>query len=85
MATIASKAIKSTNTKNASNLAIFARAAIIILSSAMALGQMGIASNIINMAFGLLLGAIAVALALAFGIGGREYASKILEDWRTKQ
>jgi len=34
--------------------------------SAMALQQIGIASEIVNLAFGLLLGAIAVAVALAF-------------------
>jgi hypothetical protein len=34
----------------------------------MALRQMGLANEIINLAFGLLLGAIAVAVALAFGL-----------------
>jgi hypothetical protein len=35
----------------------------------MALRQMGLANEIVNMAFGLLLRAIAVAVALAFGLG----------------
>ena len=47
----------------------------------MALRQMGVANEIITLAFGLLLGAIAVAAALAFGIGGRESAGRELAQW----
>jgi hypothetical protein len=47
----------------------------------MALRQMGLANDIVNLAFGLLLGAIAVAGALAFGLGGREMAARKLEEW----
>lgn len=58
------------------------RVAILILASAMALSHMGLASEIINLAFGLLLGAVAVAAAIAFGLGGREVAARQLADWR---
>ncbi len=58
-----------------------ARIAIIALVSAMALQQMGIATNIVNLAFGLLLGAIAVAIALAFGLGGRDIAAEQIREW----
>ena len=37
--------------------------------------------QIVMMAFGLILGAAAVATALAFGLGGRDAASRILERW----
>jgi hypothetical protein len=47
----------------------------------MALRQMGLADDIVNLAFGLLLGAIAVAAALAFGLGGREIAGQELGLW----
>jgi hypothetical protein len=47
----------------------------------MALRQMGIANDIVNLAFGLLLGAIAVSVALAFGLGSREIAARELEGW----
>jgi hypothetical protein len=33
------------------------------------------------LAFGLLLGAVAVAVAVAFGLGGRDIAAKELEKW----
>ncbi|MGQ9872247.1 mechanosensitive ion channel [Leptodesmis sp.] len=58
-----------------------ARVAIIVLVAAMALQQIGIAPSIINLAFGLLLGAIAVAIAVAFGLGGRDVAAEQLRDW----
>jgi len=45
---------------------------------------MGLADDIVNMAFGLTLGSIAVAVALAFGLGGREAAGKQLEYWFNK-
>ena len=40
---------------------------------------MGLADDIINLAFGLILGAIAVAFALAFGLGGREQAGQVVQ------
>jgi hypothetical protein len=52
------------------------RVAIIVLGTAIGLRFMGLADDIINLAFGLLLGAIAVAFALAFGLGGRDAAGK---------
>ncbi len=70
---------------NSSNmLAQAARVAILAFVGAMALGQMGVAPNIVNLAFGLLLGAIAIAIAIAFGLGGREVAGKQLEEWRNQ-
>lgn len=47
----------------------------------MALRQIGVASDIVNLAFGLLLGAIAVAIALAFGLGGRDVAREQVKEW----
>ncbi len=58
-----------------------ARIAIIAFVTAMALQQMGIASSIVNLAFGLLLGAIAVAIAIAFGLGGRDVAGEQVREW----
>jgi len=60
-------------------MASIAKIAIMGMFLAFALSTMGIAENIVNMAFGLTLGAAAVAFALAFGLGGREAAGKQLE------
>ena len=77
-------AIKGSGVQNAEMLSTVARTAISILAGAMALRQMGIAPEIINTAFTLLLGAGAVAVAIAFGIGGRETAGRLVEEWRSK-
>jgi len=81
LANLAFNLIDSSNTRQSRILAQTARIAIIALVSAMALQQIGVASNIVNLAFGLLLGAIAVAIALAFGLGGRDVAGEQLREW----
>ncbi|PSF39110.1 hypothetical protein C7H19_02255 [Aphanothece hegewaldii CCALA 016] len=81
LANLAFSLITSSGSSQARILGQTARIAIIALVSAMALQQMGIASSIVNLAFGLLLGAIAVAIALAFGLGGREVAGNQLQEW----
>lgn len=65
-------------------VANIARFAILGLVLAMGLRAMGLADNIINMAFGLTLGGVAVAFALAFGLGGREAAKVIADKWASK-
>jgi len=57
------------------------RYAIIALFTAIGLTFMGLADQIVMMAFGLILGAAAIATALAFGLGGRDAAARILERW----
>ncbi|WP_242018045.1 mechanosensitive ion channel [Synechocystis sp. FACHB-383] len=81
LANLAFKLITSTGTRQSRLLGHTARIAILVLVSAMALQQMGIAPNIVNLAFGLLTGGIAVAIALAFGLGGREVAGEKLRQW----
>jgi hypothetical protein len=60
-------------------LADIAKVAILGLFFAISLSAMGVAEEIINLAFGLILGAIAVAVALSFGLGGREAAGRQME------
>ena len=65
-------------------LAWAAKAAIIVLAVFMTLNQLGIATSIVNSAFIIILGAIAVAFAIAFGIGGREFAGNVLQQLENK-
>ncbi len=81
LANLAYSLINSSGSRQANLLGQAARISIIALVAAMALTQMGIAQNIVNLAFGLLLGAIAVAIALSFGLGGREVAAEQLREW----
>lgn len=81
LANLAYSLIVSSGSAQSKILGNAARIAIIALVSAMALQQMGIASDIVNLAFGLLLGAIAVAIALAFGLGTRDIAADQVREW----
>lgn len=81
LANVAATAIQRANADNSVGLARIARIAILGLVIAMGLRAMGIADEIVNLAFGLVLGAVAVAFALAFGLGGREAAGKIAQRW----
>jgi len=71
-------------TQNNPELANIARLAILGMVLAMGLRAMGLADNIVNMAFGFTLAAVAVAAALAFGLGGRDAAKKIADNWAAK-
>ena len=55
--------------------------AIIALFTAIGLTFMGLANEIVILAFGLILGSAAIATALAFGLGGRDFAARKLEQW----
>ena len=81
LANLAAKAIIASKAEQAGTLAMVGRFAILIFAGAMALRQVGIASDIINITFGLLLGSLAVGSALAFGLGGRELAARKLDEW----
>jgi len=65
--------------ENNALIASVARYSILALVLAIGLNAMGIADTVVNLAFGLSLGAIAVAFALSFGLGGREAAGKQME------
>jgi len=53
--------------------------AIVAFAAMMALQQVGVGRQLIAIAFTLVLGAVCLALALAFGLGGRDVASKVIE------
>jgi hypothetical protein len=65
--------------ESAKLLARVVRWSIIILSLTMALYQLGIAEKVITAAFSIIFGGIVLALAIAFGWGGRELAKDFLE------
>lgn len=85
LAQVVAKAVGASNTPNARRLALVVRVVILALVGAMALRQTGLANEIVNIAFGLTLGAAAVAFALAFGLGGRDVAARSLETWRAAE
>ena len=62
-------------------LARVGRWGVILLAIFMALQQLGIANEIVVTAFAILFGAVALALALSFGLGNRELAGEITRAW----
>ena len=80
-ANLAFRLIRNMGGAQANILAQSARIALIALVTAMGLQQMGVATDIVNLAFGLLLGAVAVAIASAGGLGGRDIASEQIREW----
>ncbi len=72
---------KKTLSKNEDNSFVSSvlRTAILAIFLAMGLKTMGMADDIINLAFGITLGTIAITIALSFGLGGRAAAGKQME------
>lgn len=82
VAMIASNAAgKALKDRGLGGYAPIAQAAIIIAAAFMALSQLRVASVIVNTAFIAIIAAVAVACAIAFGIGGRDFAAKTLARW----
>ena len=65
--------------KNNAFIASIIRVCVLAIFLAMGLKTMGIGDDIINMAFGITLGTVAITIALSFGLGGREAAGKQME------
>jgi hypothetical protein len=59
----------------------FFRIAIVVLSVIMGIRAMGFADDLILLGFGLIVGAAAIAAAIAFGLGGRKVAGELLARW----
>jgi hypothetical protein len=84
LANLAARTVEASTASQAPVLAVAARVSILILAGAMALRQMGLANEIITLAFGLMLGSVAVAVAIAFGIGGRDIAAQVMGSWQER-
>jgi hypothetical protein len=80
LSNLAASAIKNSTLPNATVLSTVARVAILFFVVPMALRQAGLPTEIISLGFGSILGALTVAAAIAFGIGGRNAAGRILDN-----
>jgi len=81
LSAIVKTAASNAGLKNAEGLGKLALYAVVFFSAAIALIQLGIGEEIVASAFGLIFGAAALALALAFGLGGRDVAAEYLKRW----
>jgi len=62
-------------------LARTGRVGVIVLAVFMALQELGVATDIVTTAFAILFGAVALALALSFGLGNRDLAAEVTREW----
>ncbi|MEJ7809613.1 MAG: mechanosensitive ion channel [Gemmatimonadaceae bacterium] len=62
-------------------LARVGRGSVVMLAIFMALQELGIAPDIVTTAFAILFGAVALGMALAFGLGNRELAGEVTRQW----
>ncbi len=81
LAGLAKEVILSSDSPHAELLSKLARLAVLVLAGAIALQQLGVADGIIIIAFGVLIGAIALTGVIAFGLGGRDVAARELSSW----
>lgn len=72
--------IRAGSAVNAPALANLVRGAILFFTAALALRQAGLPGDIVGIAFGSVVGAIALGVAVALGVGGRHVAGKLLEE-----
>lgn len=62
-------------------LGVAAQVAVILFVASLALEQLHLGSQIIVVGFSMIFGGVCLALAIAFGLGGRKWAGKFLDKW----
>lgn len=84
LANLVRGATASSGMGNPDMLANIARVAVWTFGIVVAVNQIGIAVTLVNTLFMAIVGALALALGLSFGLGGRETAGRIVESWYRK-
>lgn len=73
----------------AGTLARVGKGGVVLLAVFMSLQELGVATGIVTTAFAIIFGAVALALALSFGLGNRELAAEVTrrwyEEWRAER
>ena len=82
---ILSVSLKNMKDKSAKLIKDLAYYAIVVFTVFIVLGQLKIAQEIITNAFILIFGALCLAFGLAFGLGGKDYASDLLKKLKEKE
>lgn len=85
LSNLARKAIVASGHEQAETLAFVARVAILVFTGAMALYKTDLAPEIVNRAFTAVIFGLGTAAAIAFGLGGRDAAARMIESWQSKE
>ena len=83
-ANLAFKAVMKTGMNQANFIGRTAQVAIVVFAAAIALREIGVANEIVNLAFGITLAAIGLSAALSFGLGTQKIAERELDGFITK-
>ena len=65
-------------------LAKLAAGAVWVFTVVVAVNQIGVATALVNTLFMAVVGGLALALGLSFGLGGRDTAAEIIRHWRER-
>jgi|SRR3972149_6639964 len=82
---IVSTAAGNANLPKPELLAGICRWAIIVFAVTISLAQLGVAPLLVTTTFNIILGGVCLALALAFGLGGKDAAARYLEELKQKR
>lgn len=80
LAALAARLVAASTVRHAALLSRVARAAVLFFAGALALREAGLPADIVSIAFGAVVGGLALAAAIALGFGGREVAARLLES-----
>jgi hypothetical protein len=76
--------LRNLGVEGALTISTIAEYSIQVFAVFVALEQLAIATQLLTTAFAILFGAICLALALAFGLGGRDWAAGVIQRWANK-
>lgn len=76
--------VKTLGATSANTLAMLGKAAIVFFTALVVLNQLGVAQQLIQILFTGIVGMLALAGGLAFGLGGRDQAKDVLDDLRRR-
>jgi len=82
---IVSTAAGNANLPKPELLAGICRWAIIVFAVTISLAQLGVAPLLVTTTFNIILGGVCLALALAFGLGGKDAAARYIEELKQKR
>jgi len=78
------RSIKSIGASSANTLAVVTKTIIVFFTTLVVLNQLGVAQDMIKILFTGIVGMLAIAGGLAFGLGGKDLAKQLLDELRNK-
>ncbi len=84
VADLVKRTVKTMGSGTANTLGVFTKTTIVFFTALVVLNQLGVAQDLVKILFTGIVGMLAIAGGLAFGLGGREMAKEVLEELKKK-